>query len=169
MPSRVLPTLDTQLTNIETSINKRVNYIEQNIEENSKIVQKDVKEVYRGWRNFVFKDDIANVAIGMIIATSFKNVVKSLIIDILMPCLIGVGVGSNTEDLFLILKRGPSNTTYITLKQAKEDGAVTLNYGLFLHVFIDLLFVSFVLYMLMKITTKVKKEIKKEFKKIEDV
>ena len=33
MPSRVLPTIDTQLMNIENSINKRVNYIEQNIEE----------------------------------------------------------------------------------------------------------------------------------------
>ena len=169
MPSRVLPTIDTHLTNIENSINKRVNYIEQNIEENSKIVKKDVKQVYIGWKKFAFKDDITNVAIGMIIATSFKNVVKSLIIDILMPCLIGIGVGSNTEDLFIILKRGQSNITYITLKQAKEDGAVTVNYGLFLHVFIDLLFVSFVLYMLMKVTTKVKKEIKEELKKIENV
>ena len=37
-----------------------------------------------------------------------------------MPCLIGVGVGSNTEDLFIILKRRPSNITYITLKQAQK-------------------------------------------------
>ena len=55
MPSRVLPTIDTQLMNIENSINKRVNYIEQNIEENSKIVKKDVKQVYIGWKKFTFK------------------------------------------------------------------------------------------------------------------
>jgi hypothetical protein len=42
MPSRVLPAIDTRLTDIENSINKRVDYIEQNIEEKSKIIKKDV-------------------------------------------------------------------------------------------------------------------------------
>ena len=38
----------------------------------------------------------------MIIANSFKNVIKSLVVDIITPCLIGFGVGTNTEDLFII-------------------------------------------------------------------
>ena len=105
----------------------------------------------------------------MIIANSFKNVIKSLVVDIITPCLIGFGVGTNTEDLFIILRKGPSNETYNTLQQAKEDSAVTLNYGLFIHVFIDLIFVSIILYLMMRLINKIKKEMKEELKKLEDL
>ena len=105
------------------------------------IFKEKVNKLYNGWRNFAFKDDIINIAVGMIVAASFKNLVNSLVVDIITPCLIGFGVGTNTEDLFVILRAGSDNRTYNTLQQAKDDGAVTLNYGLFLHVFIDLIFV----------------------------
>ena len=105
----------------------------------------------------------------MIIANSFKNVVKSLVVDIITPCLIGFGVGSNTEDLFFILRDGSSNITYNTLQQAKDNGAVTLNYGLFIQVFIDLIFVSIILYLMMRLINKNKKEMEEEIEKLEIV
>lgn len=139
------------------------------VEETTHNIKSDIKVFYEGWRQFAFKDNITNVAIGMIIATSFKNAVNSFMVDIIMPCLIGFGTGSNTEDLFIILKKGPTNNTYITLKQAKDDGAVTLNYGLFLNVFIDLLFISFILYITLKTSKKVKKSIANGIDIIESV
>ena len=154
---------------ISNCIEDRINVIEDQIMGQSIVLKKKMNTFYSGWRKFAFKDDIINVAIGMIIATSFKNLVKSLVVDIITPCLIGFGVGSNTEDLFIIFRRGPSNKTYYTLKQAKDDGAVTLNYGLFIYVFIDLIFVSIVLYSTLKFINKIKKEMNEEIKKIAEI
>ena len=149
-------------------IKTQIDIIEDTVVTQSVVLKKKVNKLYSGWRHFAFKDDIINIAIGMIIANSFKNVIKSLVVDIITPCLIGFGVGTNTEDLFIILRKGPSNETYNTLQQAKEDSAVTLNYGLFIHVFIDLIFVSIILYLMMRLINKIKKEMKEELKKLEN-
>jgi large conductance mechanosensitive channel len=153
---------------ISSQIEEKIEIIENTINIQSTILKKNINSFYYGWRNFAFKNDIINIAIGMIIASSFKNVVKSLVVDIIIPCLIGFGVGSNTEDLFIILREGTSNRTYNTLQQAKDDGAVTLNYGLFLHVFIDLIFVSIILYLTMRLINKIKKEMEEELKRLEN-
>ena len=84
-------------------------------------VEQKVAKFYTGWKNFAFKKDIINVAIGMIIATSFKHVVNSLVNDIIMPILIGLGAGKSVENLFVVLVPGKdNNVTYHTLEQAKE-------------------------------------------------
>jgi large conductance mechanosensitive channel len=165
---KVKPISSDKIENeLKNDVELQINNIISDVDEKRIIIQKNIKNLYSGWRKFAFKDDIVNIAIGMIIATSFKNLIKSLVVDIIVPCLIGFGVGTNTENLFIILRNGHNNKTYITLKQAKDDGAVTLNYGLFIHVFIDLLFVSIILYLLMRFINKVKKEMQEELKKIE--
>ena len=134
----------------------------------------NVEDFYHGWKKFVFKDSIINIAVGMIVARSFKNTVNSVVIDIIMPVLLGFGVGANVHDLFIVLvdgkekknmeKKGIYNFTYITLEDAKRDGAVTLNYGLFINIFFDLIFVTLCLYLSLRIIYRVKK-IKRNVKK----
>ena len=122
-------------------------------------VEEKLKKFYNGWRSFAFKDNIINIAVGMIIATSFKAVVNSLVTDIIMTILIGLGSQTNTPNLFIVLVKGKNyNGTYNTLKDAENDGAVTLNYGIFIHVFCDLIIVSLLLYIFMKILSKIKKK-----------
>ncbi len=163
-----ISSIDNKIENIKDNVELQINNIMSDADEKSIIIRKNINNLYSGWKNFAFKDDIINIAIGMIIATSFKNVIKSLVVDIIIPCLIGFGVGTNTENLFIILRNGHTNNiTYITLKQAKEDSAVTLNYGLFIHVFIDLIFVSIILFLLMRFINRVKKEMQENLKKFE--
>lgn len=159
---KVIPTISSQTE-------KQIDIIENTVNETTIILKKKINSFYSGWRNFAFKNDIIKIAIGMIIANSFKNVIKSLVVDIITPCLIGFGVGSNTEDLFVILQDGSSNITYNTLQQAKDDGAVTLNYGLFIQVFIDLIFVSIIIYLTMRLINKIKEEMEEEMEKLEIV
>lgn len=60
--------------------------------------------------------------------------------------------------MFVILSKGNShNTTYITVEDAKNDGAVTLNYGIFISVFTNLIFISICLYFILRIIAKIKK------------
>lgn len=137
--------LDYQIEKIEVGINSSANK-----------VKKRVEKFYNGWRKFAFKDDIINVAIGMIIATSFKNVVNSLVVDIIMPILIGLGSENNANNLFIILVPSKKhNSTYHTLEDAKKNGAVTWNYGSFLTVFVDLIFVSIFLYIILKVIHRI--------------
>ena len=75
-----------------------------------------------------------------------------------MPLILGFGVGANVEDLFIVLKDGNNinNKSYVTLLDAQNDGAVTLNYGKFINIFIDLIFVTVCLYVWLGIIYKVK-------------
>ena len=162
--------------NIESIINILENKIENTGEfvfEKSKIlsikIKDNVEDFYHGWKKFVFKDSIINIAVGMIVATSFKNTVNSLVVDIIMPLIIGFGVKSNVHDLFIVLVDGehkPENKSYITLEEAKKDGAVTVNYGSFINIFFDLIFVTLCLYLSLKIIYKIKKKVKKKIKKL---
>ena len=110
-----------------------------------------IEHFYKDWYRFVFKENVLHVAIGMILASSFQKLVNSMVVDIITPVIIGFGVGTHTENLFLILDNGNTkNITYITVEDAKKDGAVTLNYGIFINVFVNLIFVSLCLYTLLR-------------------
>ena len=153
----VIDTIEDTIEDLEHSaltISKKINFD----------IGNNVEDFYFGWKKFVFKDNIIHVAVGMIVATSFKKTVNSLVVDIIMPLLLGFGVGSNVEDLFVVLLPGESlasNETYITLEDAKKDGAVTWNYGSFINIFFDLIFITLCLYISLKLIYRTKYKIKK--------
>ena len=63
------------------------------------------------------------------IANGFTAVVKSLVSDIILPPIALLPfIDRNLHEKFLVLRRGP-NYPYNTLKQAAEDGAVTMAWG----------------------------------------
>ena len=129
-----------------------------NIEDNLENVTTDLKKFYKGWKHFVFKENVIHIAIGMIMANYFQQVTKSLVNDIIMPLFFGLGFGTHTENMFVILSKGNSNNaTYITTEDAKNDGAVTLNYGIFISVFTNLIFISICLYFILRLIAKIKK------------
>ena len=120
-------------------------------------VTTDIKKFYKGWKQFVFKENVLHIAIGMIMATYFQKVTQSIVNDIIMPLFFGIGFGTNTENLFIILSEGNTrNVTYITIEDAKNDGAVTLNYGMFISIFTNLIFISVFLYLLLRLLARFK-------------
>lgn len=171
---------DTSLRINNLKIQENIDLLEDRFEDASEVifekskilsikVKDNAEDFYHGWKKFVFKDSIINIAVGMIVAASFKNTVNSLVVDIIMPLIIGFGVKANVHDLFVVLVDGenkPENKTYITLEEAKKDGAVTVNYGSFINIFFDLIFVTLCLYMSLKVIHKVKNNVKKNIKKL---
>ncbi len=114
-------------------------------------VTDEIEENYKGWKKFAFKKDVLTVSIGMIMAMTFQTVVNSMVVDIITPLIIGYGIGTRVENMFLVLKQGNTyNVTYVTVEDAKEDDAVTLNYGLFINMLSNLVFVSLFLYTLIR-------------------
>jgi large conductance mechanosensitive channel len=107
-----------------------------------------------GWigefRAFIMRGNVVDLAVGIIIGVAFTAVVNSLVKDILTP-IIGLIVGGiDFTNIFVTLK-GPSAPT---LADAQKAGAVTLNIGVFLNAVIQFLIVSFAVFWLIKVLTR---------------
>ena len=90
------------------------------------------------------------LAVGIIIGVAFTGVVNSLVKDILTPLLGLLFGGIDFTNIFVTLK-GP---TAPTLAEAQKAGAVTWNIGLFLDTVIQFVIVSFAIFWLIKVLTR---------------
>ncbi len=99
------------------------------------------------FREFAVKGNMLDLAVGVIIGGAFGKIVTSLTNDIIMPP-IGLLLGKmDFSNLFVTLTPGKS---FETVKQAKDAGAATLNYGLFINTCIDFLIVALAVFLLVK-------------------
>ena len=102
--------------------------------------------MFKEFRDFALKGNVVDLAIGVIIGGAFGKIVTSFVNDILMPP-IGLLLGRvNFSDLFINLSGKP----YPTLAQAKEAGAPTINYGLFINNVIDFVIVAAVIFFIIQ-------------------
>jgi large conductance mechanosensitive channel len=107
--------------------------------------------MWQEFKAFVMRGNVMDLAVGVIIGAAFGAVVKSLVDDVIMPP-IGVATGGvDFSDKFLLLKAGADvPPPYASIAAAKEAGAVTLNYGLFINAIITFLIVALAIFLLVK-------------------
>jgi large conductance mechanosensitive channel len=97
------------------------------------------------------------MAVGIIIGAAFGLIITSVVNDVIMPP-IGLLLGNvDFSNLFLVMKDGATAGPYASLKMAKDAGAVTLNYGLFINTVINFLIVAFAVFLLIRAMNKMKK------------
>jgi large conductance mechanosensitive channel len=98
------------------------------------------------FREFAIKGNAVDLAVGVIIGAAFGKIVSSLVADIVMPP-IGMLLGKvDFSNLFLNL----TGTHYNSLKEAKDAGAATLNYGVFLNNVLDFVIVAFCVFLIVR-------------------
>lgn len=109
----------------------------------------------KGFRDFIMRGNVIDLAVAVIIGAAFTKVVNSLVDDIIMPP-IGMLLGNvDFNNLFLVLKQGAKAAgPYATLADAKAAGAATLNYGVFISTIVTFLIVGFVVYLMVKSVTR---------------
>lgn len=95
------------------------------------------------FREFALKGNVVDLAVGVIIGTSFGGIVNSLVNDVIMPP-VGLLVGNvDFSNLHIVLKEGHSaHSPYPSVAAAKAAGAVTLNYGAFLNTVINFFIIA---------------------------
>jgi large conductance mechanosensitive channel len=98
------------------------------------------------FKKFALRGNMVDLAIAVILGAAFGTIIKSLVDDILMPPLGKLVGGVDFSNLFVVLGEG----TYPSLKAAKDAGAATINYGLFLNTVISFLIVAFALFFVVK-------------------
>lgn len=107
--------------------------------------------MWKEFKEFALKGNVIDLAIGIVIGAAFGTIVKSLVDDIIMPP-IGILLGNvDFSALFILLKEGTTSAPpYNTLLEAKNAGAVTINYGNFINNIITFLIVAFSIFMVIK-------------------
>lgn len=122
-----------------------------------KKVSGTAKKQLNGFKEFIAKGNVIDLAVGVIIGGAFGKIVSSLVNDILMP-LIGIIIGG-------------VNFTSLSVK----IGDAVITYGNFIQNVIDFLIIALCVYIMIsainKFTSKIKKEEEKkeETKKSEEV
>jgi large conductance mechanosensitive channel len=110
--------------------------------------------MFKEFKEFAMKGNVFDMAVGIIIGAAFGKIVTSFVSDVLMPPL-GLLLGKmDFSNMFIDL----SGQHIQTLKAAKEAGAATLNYGMFINTIIDFLLVAFAVFLLVKQVNRLKRQ-----------
>lgn len=102
--------------------------------------------MFKEFKEFISRGSVLDLAVGIIIGSAFTTIVKSLVADIIMPP-IGLILGNvDFSSLYINI----SGSDYPSLAAAKDAGAATINYGIFINALINFLIVGFVVFMMVK-------------------
>ncbi|MCF6460681.1 large conductance mechanosensitive channel protein MscL [Clostridium sp. Cult3] len=110
--------------------------------------------MYKEFKEFAVKGNVVDLAIGVVIGGAFGKIVSSLVSDIIMPLIGGLIGKVDFTNLFISL----DGNKYGTLQQAKDAGAATLNYGVFLNTIIEFLIISFSLFLVIRQINRFKRQ-----------
>ena len=102
--------------------------------------------MFEEFKKFAVQGNVIDLAVGVIIGAAFGKIIASLVEDVLMPPIGLLLGGVDFSNLFLTLSGG----TYESVAKAKEAGAATLNYGIFINNVINFLIVAFAIFMVIK-------------------
>ena len=115
----------------------------------SKVAGKAKKHI-GGFKEFIAKGNVIDLAVGVIIGSAFGKIVSSIVNDILMP-LLGIVLGG---------------IDFTSLNVKIGDAVIT--YGNFIQNVIDFLIIALCVYVMISIINKVTSKLKKEEEKKEE-
>src|SRR4051794_36943017 len=107
----------------------------------------------KDFKAFIAKGNVLDLAVAVIIGAAFGAIVTSLVNDIVMPPIGLLLGGVDFKDLFISLNR----TSYPTLAAAKAAAAPVIAYGQFLNTVINFLIVAFVIFLVVRLASKLQR------------
>lgn len=114
------------------------------------------------FKEFAVKGNVLDMAVGIIIGAAFGTVVKSLVSDVIMPPIGLLLGGVDFTNLFVVVEAGETAGPYLTLAEAQEAGAVTINYGVFINEIVAFTIVAFAVFMLVRSFNRLKRQEEEE-------
>ena len=106
------------------------------------------------FKKFILRGNVVDLAVGIVIGAAFGKIVSSLVADILMPP-IGMLMGNvDFSGLFVSL----GDASYPTLAAAKQAGAATMNYGLFINTVVDFIIIAAAIFVVVKLISRMQKK-----------
>ncbi len=102
------------------------------------------------FKAFAMRGNVVDMAVGIIIGASFGTIVSSFVDDVLMPVIGLLLGGTDFSNQFFLLQNGTPGGPYASLAAAREAGAVTVGYGVFINAVVNFVIVAFALFMVVK-------------------
>jgi len=99
--------------------------------------------MWKEFKEFAFKGNVVDLAVGVMIGGAFGKIVASLVTDIFTP--------------ILSLITGKIDFSTLAVKFGDAPDAASLNYGLFIQAAIDFLLMAFCIFLFVKLISKFKK------------
>ncbi len=115
--------------------------------------------IWREFKNFAFKGNIIDLAVGIMIGAAFNKIVSALVNDLIMPLIaVLTGKGNRFTDKFLVLTPANDGDTYASLEQARTAGANVLAYGSFIQTVVDFLIIAASIFFAVNLTRKIREK-----------
>lgn len=111
------------------------------------------------FKKFIAKGNVLELAVGLIMATYFGAIVKSLVNDIIMPPIGKILGGVDFDRLKYVIQEKVPETA-----EGAGDGVaeVAITYGVFLNTIITFLIVSFSVFVVIRTYNKMKAKMEKK-------
>jgi large conductance mechanosensitive channel len=103
------------------------------------------------FKKFISRGNVVDLAVGLILATYFGAIVKSLVNDVVMPPLGMLLGGVDFSDFKIVIKESQGDVA-----------EVAINYGIFINNIITFLIVSFAIFIAVKMYNKTKDRLTKQ-------
>ncbi len=115
--------------------------------------------MWKEFKEFAFKGNVIDLAVGMVVGAAFTSIVKSLVADIITPLIGVLTKGVDFKNLQFVLATDPAT------------GEVTsaLTYGAFIQNVIDFFIVAFSIFAVVKVINTAKKKFEKKEAVVEEV
>lgn len=105
-----------------------------------------MSKLLKEFKQFAVQGNMLDMAVGMIIGSAFKDIVNSVVNDLIMP-IVSIFTGKiDFSNMFIAL----DGNTYATLAAAEEVDAAVFKYGLFITEIINFVILAFVIFMMVK-------------------
>lgn len=101
------------------------------------------------FRDFIMRGNVLDMAIGVIIATSFGKITTSLVNDVFMPFLGGLIGDIDLTQLNWTMSPAVTDEAGAVVKEA-----VVIGFGTFLATIIDFILIAFIIFLMIKVFTK---------------
>jgi len=122
-----------------------------------------MKKFFEDFKEFALRGNVMDMAVGVIIGGAFGKIVTSIVGDLIMPPLDYLLSGANADSMKWVLRPG--------VKEKLDDAGevvvpaveeIAVNFGAFIQNCIDFLFIAFVIFLMIKLITKLKSLKKKK-------
>lgn len=112
-----------------------------------KNVRKKTVNLWQEFKEFAFKGNMIDLAVGIIIGAGFNNLVQSLVKDIIMPPVGKILGNVDFTNLYINL----SDKHYDTLDAATKAGAPVIRYGVFFNELINFIILAVTIFLVLKL------------------
>ncbi len=103
------------------------------------------------FKKFAVQGNMLDMAVGMIIGAAFKDIVNSVVNDLIMPVVSMFTGKVDFANMFVAL----DGNTYATLEEAKAATSV-IAYGQFITQVINFVILAFVIFMMVRMVNKLR-------------